>query len=231
MVTPREAAPPRAAGPPAAIPVLVTLLALALDATLLALGVGGPDALRHHPRALSLLAIWVTAYPWLRPRPRPAAARREVRPDPWVFGAVTLIPMFTPLLSALAERLGLWPLPGGEALRWAGVPIAAAGYALRIAALRRLGSRFSPLPALEHGHRLETGGVYARIRHPGYLGAWLGNLGTVLAFGSAAPLVLAAAMGLAQIARIRSEEAMLEGEFGDEYRAYRRRAGMLLPRL
>lgn len=212
-------------------PFAMMLLALALDAALLAIGVGGPRALLHHPRALALLASWVVAYPLLtRPRP-PAGEREQVRADPLVLLLLTVIPTVTPLLSALAERRGLWPLPGGMALRWAGVALSAAGFALRIAAMRRLGTRFAPVAALERGHRLETGGVYARLRHPGYLGAWLGNFGIVLAFGSAATLVLALALLAAQIARIRGEEALLEQRFGEEYRAYRRRAGMFLPRL
>src|SRR5438105_1154138 len=215
-------------GPPARV---LVALALLVDALLLAIGVGGPVALVHHPRALALLGIWIVSAPLLAGPRAPAAAREEVRADPLVLLLLTLIPLLTPLLSAVGERFGVWPLPGGMALRWTGVAISAAGFALRIAAMRRLGSRFAPVVALEHGHRLETGGVYARIRHPGYLGAWLGNLGIVLAFGSAAPLVLVAAMALVQLARIRNEERALEQRFGEAFREYRRRSGSFLPKL
>lgn len=228
--------PPRGAppGPPAprvaGLPIM--LVALGVDIALLAVGVGGLAALVHHPRALALLGLWVVAYPLLTIlRPATAAPHEQERPDPVTVLLLTLIPLVTPLLSALAERIGLWPLPGGETLRWSGVAISAAGLALRIAAVHRLGSRFAPVVAIERGHRLETGGVYARMRHPGYLGAWLGNLGIILAFGSAATLPLAAAMAAVQLARIRVEERVLEQRFGDEFRAYRARTGSFFPKL
>ena len=104
-------------------------------------------------------------------------------------------------------------------------------FLLRILAIQRLGVRFSPLVETRPGHVLETGGVYGRVRHPGYAGAWLANLGAILAFGSAAPLLLAAIMAAALVARVRREEAALEEAFGQEYRDYRQRTGAFWPRL
>lgn len=208
------------------------LLVLALDAALLAVGVGGLPSLLHHPRALALLAVWAaggSCLALLRPvRTRDPVERRA--DQRLVVAVLFLVPLVAPMLSAWCERLGWWPLPGGAALRWAGVALAAAGFALRILAMRRLGSRFSPLIEVQRGHVLETGGVYARVRHPGYAGAWLANLGAILAFGSGATLALALVMALAQEARVRREEAALEAAFGDEYRRYRERTGRYLPR-
>ncbi len=227
---PRGTPSPAATSPAAAL--LLMLVALGVDVGLLAVGVGGLAALAHHPQTLALLGLWIVAYPLLTIlRPATGAPHEQERPDPVTVLLLTLIPLVTPLLSALAERIGLWPLPGGEALRWSGVAISAAGLALRIAAVHRLGSRFAPVVAIERGHRLETGGVYARMRHPGYLGAWLGNLGIILAFGSAATLPLAAAMAVVQLARIRVEEQVLEQRFGDEFRSYRTRTGSFFPKL
>ena len=208
---------------------------LALDLVLLAIGVGGPRALLHHARALALFATWVIAAPLLailRPAGR-ARARDAIaaRPDPPVMVALLLIPLLTPMLSAFAERAGLWPLPGGAALRWGGVALAAGGYALRIAAMVQLGSRFAPVAAVQPDHALETCGLYAVVRHPGYLGAWLCELGIVLAFGSAGPLVLPALMALAIAARVPGEERLLEERFGSEFRAWRARVGAFAPRI
>lgn len=220
------------AAPPAVATWIPMLIALAVDLALLAIGVGGPSALIHHRRALALVAMWVVSYPLLTVmRPTRGAPREEVRPDPVAVLLLTLIPLVTPMLSAIAERRGIWPLPGGEALRWAGVALSGAGLALRIAAMHRLGSRFAPVVAIERGHTLETGGVYARVRHPGYAGAWLANLGIILAFGSAATLPLAVAMALVQWRRVTIEEQALEQRFGDEYRAYRARTGRFFPKL
>jgi protein-S-isoprenylcysteine O-methyltransferase Ste14 len=110
------------------------------------------------------------------------------------------------------------------------VALSAAGLALRIAAMHRLGSRFSPLAAVQRHHTLETGGLYGQLRHPGYLGAWVCLLGVVLAFGSAATLPLVVLMGLALGRRVATEERLLEDRFGAEFRAYRARVGAWLPR-
>ncbi len=202
---------------------------LAIDLVLLAAGVGGFGALAHHPRALTLFAEWVVgsvALAALRGRDRdPIETRRE----PLVMLLLVLVPGLTPFLSAWAERAGLAPLPGGATLRWAGVVLAGLGFGLRIAAMMRLGARFSPVVEVQQRHALETGGVYARVRHPGYLGAWLANLGVVLAFGSAATLPLSLVLAAMLAVRIRSEEQVLERHFGDAWRAYRARTGALLP--
>ncbi len=205
---------------------------LVLDAALLAVGVGGAHALLHHPRAVGLLLVWAAGYGALagsrRPRPRDPAEKRAERPI--VLATLVLVPLLGPMLAAWSERLGLWLLPGGVALGWAGVALAAAGFLLRILAMRRLGARFSPIIEVRHGHALETTGVYAWMRHPGYAGALLANLGAMLAFRSAAPLPLVLLMAAATRARVGREEAALESRFGDEYRSYRGRVGRWWPR-
>jgi protein-S-isoprenylcysteine O-methyltransferase Ste14 len=218
--------------PHAARTLLVVLAVLALDFGLLALGVGGLEPLVHHARALALFGSWVIATPTLALL-RPVRSHDPVAEHPHRLVMLTLfvIPLFTPLLSALGERLELWPLPGGAALRWGGVALASAGLALRIAAMRQLGSRFSPIGAVQRDHALETHGLYGVVRHPGYLGAFVCELGIVLAFGSAVTVPLALVMALALEQRIVIEERLLEERFGSEYRGYRVRVGGFLPRL
>ena len=217
--------------PLAARALLLSALVLALDLILLALGVGGITRLLHHARALALFATWLIAYPTLAVL-RPVRSHDPVagRSDPGVLLALFVIPLVTPPLAALAERAGLAPLPGGALTRWGGVALSALGLALRIAAMVRLGSRFSPVAALQRGHTLETRGIYGVVRHPGYLGAWLCDLGIVLAFGSAPALLLPLAMAIAIALRVRGEERLLAGQFGDAYRAYRARVGGFVPR-
>jgi protein-S-isoprenylcysteine O-methyltransferase Ste14 len=211
---------------------LGALAALVLDAALLAVGVGGATALLRHARALALLATWAVgglALAWARPaRPRDPGERR--RDAPLVLATLVLVPLLSPMLAAWCERAGLGVLPGGAALRWAGVALAAAGLALRVTAMRRLGVRFSPVIEVGRTATLETGGVYAWMRHPGYVGACASTLGAILAFGSAAPLALMAPMLLATASRARREEAALEAGFGDEWRRYRDHVGAAWPR-
>jgi protein-S-isoprenylcysteine O-methyltransferase Ste14 len=226
-----ETTAPRAPNP--ALLLLGSFAMLVLDAALLAVGVGGPHALLHHPRAAGLLVVWAAGYGAL------AGIRRTRRRDPqqkrpdqrFVLAALVLVPLVSPMLSAWSERAGLWPLPGGMVLRWTGVALAAAGFLLRILAMRQLGARFSPIIEVQRQHALETGGVYTLMRHPGYGGALIANLGAILAFGSAAPLVLVVVMALATSARVAREDAALEATFGDDYQRYRDRVGRWWPRM
>ena len=223
------AAPPR----PAALMVAFALLATAFDALLLVLALGGLAPLLAHARALALLGVYAVsgvALALLRPV-RSQDVTASVPDPPLTLLLLGVVPLLVPPLSALAERLAWWPLPGGDALRWAGVALAAAGLALRIAAMARLRDRFSPRLAVQRGHALETGGPYARVRHPGYLGTLLAALGAALTFGSAVGLLAVVPLAALLAARVRREETLLEGRFGEEWRRYRARTGAFLPRL
>jgi len=136
----------------------------------------------------------------------------------------------TPAVSAAGRRFGVLPWFASEWAGGIGVALVALGLAVRIAAMARLGSRFSPLVAVQRTHALERGGPYAAVRHPGYLGSLLACVGAMLAFGSALALPLVAAFALLLRARIALEESLLERTFGDEWRRYRERTHALLPR-
>jgi protein-S-isoprenylcysteine O-methyltransferase Ste14 len=215
------------------VAVLLSLVSPALDAALLAVALGGIAALLAHPRALTLLAAWAAGGATLALlSPLRGHDPISVEPDPpFVMLALFLIPLLTPPMAALGERLAWWPLPGGLALRWAGVAISAGGLALRIAAMAQLGPRFSPRVAMQREHALETRGLYGMVRHPGYAGALLASLGGALAFGSAVALAPLLAMGWLLSQRAAREESMLERHFGEEYRRYRARTGRFAPRL
>jgi protein-S-isoprenylcysteine O-methyltransferase Ste14 len=205
---------------------------LALDAALLAWALGGAAALAREPRALALLAIWgASGFVLALRRPVRVQDLAESQRDIVPMLVLLVVPLFTPALGAYVARRGWAVLPQANAVSWAGIALVAAGHWLRIAAMVRLGPRFSPLVAVQRDHVLERSGPYARVRHPGYLGALLACLGGALAFGSAAALPLVAIMLAAQLARVRREERMLENRFGEEWRAYAARTGALLPTL
>ncbi|HXS83799.1 MAG TPA: isoprenylcysteine carboxylmethyltransferase family protein [Methylomirabilota bacterium] len=218
--------------PPAVVIVARALVALAIESALLAWGVGGVRALLASPRALALIAIWGIVGLTLG-FARPARGQDVVRAerDPLAMIALALIPLAIPGVAAWGGRLGVWPLPAAMLIGWAGVVLSAIGLGLRVAAMRQLGVRFSPLLAVQREHALETTGWYARVRHPGYLGSLLASWGAAIAFGSAMALPLALLMTAFQWDRVRREERLLEGQFGDAWRAYAARTGALLPRL
>jgi protein-S-isoprenylcysteine O-methyltransferase Ste14 len=110
-----------------------------------------------------------------------SAGEREDRANRWVIMAFALIGLLCDYLPAYTDRKGFWTLDG-DAVRWLGVVLFAAGGALRIWPVFVLGRRFSGLVAIQPGHRLVTTGIYGVIRHPSYLGLLINSLGWALAF-------------------------------------------------
>jgi protein-S-isoprenylcysteine O-methyltransferase Ste14 len=153
---------------------------------------------------------------------------REDKGNRWVLAAFGVIGLLLAYLPAYTDRKDFWTLDG-DAIRWLGVVLSAAGGVLRIWPVFVLGHRFSGLVAIQSGHTLVTGGVYSVIRHPSYLGLLVGSLGWALAFRSGVGVLLTALTIPLLIARIRAEERLLHTQFGDEYDAYRGRTSRLLP--
>jgi protein-S-isoprenylcysteine O-methyltransferase Ste14 len=95
-----------------------------------------------------------------------------------------------------------------------------------------LGRQWSPSLELKENHRLVTEGIYRRIRHPMYLSLLIFAGGQMLALPNyvAGPAALVAMLVLIAF-RLRAEERMMIEEFGDEYKAYRKRTNRLIPGL
>jgi protein-S-isoprenylcysteine O-methyltransferase Ste14 len=141
-----------------------------------------------------------------------------------------LIGLLSAYLAAYTDRTGFCTLDG-DAIRWLGVVLFAAGGALRIWPVFVLGRRFSGLVAIQPGHTLVTSGVYGVIRHPSYLGLLVNSLGWAFAFRSGVGMVLTALLIPPLLARIRAEETLLRTQFGAEYEAYCARTSRLVPGL
>jgi protein-S-isoprenylcysteine O-methyltransferase Ste14 len=119
---------------------------------------------------------------------------------------------------------------GADWVRWAGLAVMAAGLALRVFSILWLGPMFTRLVQVLPGHRLVTSGPYRFVRHPSYSGLLLFFTGLGLAFGDwLSMLIMAFVPALGVLYRIRVEEEVLIGTFGEEYEEYRGRVGSLLP--
>ena len=159
-----------------------------------------------------------------------STGEREDRSNRWVLVAFGVIGLLSAWLPAYTDRKEFWTIDG-DAVRWIGVVLYAAGGALRLWPVFVLGRRFSGLVAIQPGHTLVTDGIYRVIRNPSYLGLLILSLGWALAFRSLVGVVLAALVIPPLIARIRSEETLLRSQFGEEYEAYRARTWRLIPGL
>ena len=110
---------------------------------------------------------------------------------------------------------------GGPLAIVLGDVIALAGVALILVAIRTMGKAVQVEAAPREGAGLVTRGVYAKLRHPIYVGIALTMAGFVLRGISAAGLVVgAAALGFLA-AKARYEETLLARRY-PEYEAYRK---------
>jgi protein-S-isoprenylcysteine O-methyltransferase Ste14 len=193
------------------------------------LGRGGFAAFFSHVALIALaIVLFVLSGVALFSGGNLSPGEREDRGNRWVLAAFGLIGLLLAYLPAYTDRIDFWTL-GGDAVRWLGVVLFAAGGALRIWPVFVLGRRFSGLVAIQPGHTLVTSGIYGVIRHPSYLGLLVGSLGWALAFRSALGVLLTALLIPPLVARIGAEERLLRTQFGDEYDAYRSRTSRLIP--
>ncbi len=93
-----------------------------------------------------------------------------------------------------------------------------------------LGTNWSVTLEVREGHRLVTGGIYRRVRHPMYLSLLLYGAGQALALpnwvaGPSYFVVFAILFAL----RLGPEERMMLEEFGKDYEAYMARTRRLVP--
>ena len=209
--------------------LVITFLAMFAYLGLAILGSGGFAAFFSHP-ALTALAIvgLMLSGAALFSAGNLSPGEREDRSNRWVLAAFGVIGLAMAYLPAYTDRTEFWTIDG-EAVRWLGVALFAAGGALRIWPVFVLGRRFSGLVAIQPGHTLVTGGIYGVIRHPSYLGLLINSLGWALAFRSVVGLLLTVLLVPPLIARIRAEERLLRSQFGAEYEAYCRRTSRLIP--
>lgn len=157
-----------------------------------------------------------------------SSGEKEDRANRWVFIAFGVVALASAVVPPYADRIGLWTIDG-EATRWAGVILYVIGGALRLWPVFVLGSRFSGLVAIQSDHALETRGIYSLIRNPSYLGMLINMLGWGLAFRGWSGVVIAVALLVPLVPRIRSEERLLREHFGAEYDTYVARTWRLIP--
>jgi protein-S-isoprenylcysteine O-methyltransferase Ste14 len=116
-------------------------------------------------------------------------------------------------------------------LRWTGVGIAMAGFALLQWSQVTLANSWSDTPRMMKEQTLVTSGPYRSIRHPIYT-AFILILSSTLFISSNWLIGLCwAGMTILEVAsRIRFEESLMVEYFGDTYREYMKRTGRLFPR-
>jgi protein-S-isoprenylcysteine O-methyltransferase Ste14 len=211
--------------------VLMSLFAVLGYLGLAILGYGGFAAFFAQPAlvALAVVTVALTAAAAFS-EGNLSTGEREDRANRWVLAVFAVLGLLSAYVPAWTDRNEIWTIDG-DAVRWVGVALFAAGGVLRLWPVFVLGRRFSGLVAIQPGHTLVTDGIYRVIRHPSYLGLLASVFGWALAFRSGPGLILAALTIGPVIGRIHSEEALLRAQFGGEYEAYCARTSRLVPGL
>ena len=115
-------------------------------------------------------------------------------------------------------------------LDWVGLALVIVGIGIRAWARITLGQFYSLKLKTTEKQPIVDQGLYARVRHPGYLGYLLMWAGLAIAsLSGVAILLVIPMMCIAYGYRIRNEENMLLAALGTSYEEYRKRTKRLIP--
>jgi len=124
--------------------------------------------------------------------------------------------------------IGAW-LYEGKAVGYVGNLLTAAGLGFTVWARLWLGRYWSGFITIKEGHRLIRGGPYRLVRHPIYTGILTGLLGSAISAATFDALVGFGVIAAGLLFKIGREEAVLIGEFGEEYRKFKAEVPALVP--
>jgi protein-S-isoprenylcysteine O-methyltransferase len=111
-----------------------------------------------------------------------------------------------------------------------GIAMVWAGMLLRLWAIRTLGTFFSTQLVIQSSHSLITTGPYRFLRNPSYTGGLITMSGLGISLGNGMSLAILVLTALiVYVWRIRAEEKMLLGEFGQRYEEYKKKTWALIP--
>ncbi|MER7920133.1 MULTISPECIES: isoprenylcysteine carboxylmethyltransferase family protein [unclassified Streptomyces] len=158
---------------------------------------------------------------WLRAS-RASASRRLL-----LIAGVALFLVVVRHTRGFWEHLQFWR----PELAVLGALLALVSTALLLWARWVLGTMWDSVPSLRQNHELRTDGPYRLVRHPIYTGVLGLVTGSMLAGGFGVWTAFLAAAIPWLLRRVRAEDALMAGEFGAAYDAYRSRVPALIPRL
>jgi len=128
-----------------------------------------------------------------------------------------------------------WALDPPKAAVWAvcalSMALAVASFWIAVAAIRVLGKQWSLQARLIEGHRLVVEGPYSHVRHPIYTGMLGMLIAAALVFSVWWALLAGIAVySLGTAIRVRAEERLLSGAFGEDFEAYKKHVPAVIPR-
>ena len=122
------------------------------------------------------------------------------------------------------------PIIASDDMMYIGACIILIGMLFRFSVIKSLGRFFTVDVTIRQDHSLKTTGYYKYIRHPSYLASYISFLGYGLSLNNYISLLAVAILLLIAFnRRIVVEEALLEEQFGNVYRDYKRKTKKIIP--
>jgi protein-S-isoprenylcysteine O-methyltransferase Ste14 len=172
-----------------------------------------------------LLGVWFIAAPFSRKTVRRESLGSRLR---------YMVPAIAAGFVMSRPRIGIDFLDAhwSPAVPWVGVlsvALTALGIGFALWARFTLGRNWSGSVTLKQDHELIRTGPYALARHPIYTGFLTAFFGTALARGTAHSFLGLLVIALAFILKLRTEERLMQEQFGNDYVKYRQRVRALIP--
>jgi protein-S-isoprenylcysteine O-methyltransferase Ste14 len=157
---------------------------------------------------------------------KPEATDAGSSPVLWISGVVSLLLVIAaPILNS--NTIGNW---NNANIGWLGLIIMVGGLVIRYWAAKTLGKFYTRTLQIVEGQAIVNQAPYNLIRHPGYLGTLMLEVGAGIAMTNWIVLLAAVAIGFSsRIYRIGAEEKMMEAKFGEQYKAYSDKTWKLIP--
>ena len=140
-----------------------------------------------------------------------------------IVGCVAIEVIYPRLLQAFDISIAI-------PVRWVAAGITALSLYGLILVHRELGRFWSVYLELKSDHQLIESGPYRWVRHPMYTALIIHSVGLGFVAANGLLLTLGVLRSTMLLIRIPREEAMLTARFGDQYRQYVMRKGLLFPR-
>ncbi|MCG8306864.1 MAG: isoprenylcysteine carboxylmethyltransferase family protein [Cytophagales bacterium] len=153
--------------------------------------------------------------------------------SPWDVLLLTFdgIGMLIPLVYVFGSGLDFADYPMPQWVGWAGVVLFMDAILLLYLSHAHLGKNWSPVLGIQKDHTLVTSGIYAYIRHPMYAAHLLWAIAQMLMLHNwIAGFSFIAVMIPHYLIRVGKEEQMMIDRFGEEYRAYMKTTGRVVPK-
>ncbi len=182
---------------------------------------------------LGIAAESVIRAPLNRKRKEQKMSERRVTTQEKAILFLLLIAMFIfPLIFAFSDWLNSanYTLPAWAG--WLGILILLGALYVFWRAHADLGLNWSPTLEIREKHELITKGIYGIIRHPMYASQWLWVIAQPLLLQNwIAGWVNLLVFIVFYFLRVKAEEQLMIERFGDEYRAYKKKVGAVIPKL